>query len=169
MIFLSKKLQRFIANTLSKRVLKKDSDMLRKRKKVPILNTWIYSPLLIWIILCSCLKSKMLLFFRALYCYIKILLLTRKLTKKNYVMPDMFHDLVKKHPNKACFLFEEETWTFQQVFYLLITPRLSFSLDQTTTVIMTDVTMLKHENNVIKSTSSDNHFTEEKCIIITSR
>lgn len=111
----------------------------------------------------------MLLFFRALYCYIKILLLTRKLTKKNYVMPDMFHDLVKKHPNKACFLFEEETWTFQQVFYLLITPRLSFSLDQTTAVIMTDVTMLKHENNVIESTSSDNQFTEEKCIIITSR
>lgn len=114
-------------------------------------------------------KKQNLLFFRALYCYIKILLLTRKLTKKNYVMPDMFHDLVKKHPNKACFLFEEETWTFQQVFYLLITPRLSFSLDQTTAVIMTDVTMLKHENNVIKSTSSDNHFTDEKCIIITSR
>ncbi|KAJ2953512.1 hypothetical protein O0L34_g1113 [Tuta absoluta] len=51
----------------------------------------------------------------ALYCYIKILRLTKKFTNKNWSMPDIFHEQVKKHPHKACFLFEEETWTFQQV------------------------------------------------------
>ncbi|KOB79132.1 Fatty acid transport protein [Operophtera brumata] len=33
----------------------------------------------------------------------------------NWSMPDIFHQMVKKHPNKACFLFEDETWTFEQV------------------------------------------------------
>ncbi|XP_032510576.2 long-chain fatty acid transport protein 4-like [Danaus plexippus] len=53
--------------------------------------------------------------FKALYCYIKILRLSSNLTKKNWSMPDIFHDVVKKHPKKACFLFEDEVWTFQQV------------------------------------------------------
>ncbi|XP_063529147.1 long-chain fatty acid transport protein 4-like [Cydia strobilella] len=53
--------------------------------------------------------------FSALFCYIKILRLYKRFTKRNWVMPDIFHQLVKKHPNKACFLFEDETWTFQQV------------------------------------------------------
>ncbi|CAG9567342.1 unnamed protein product [Danaus chrysippus] len=53
--------------------------------------------------------------FKALYCYIKILRLSSNLTKKNWSMPDIFHDIVKKHPKKACFLFEDEVWTFQQV------------------------------------------------------
>ncbi|CAH0726565.1 unnamed protein product, partial [Brenthis ino] len=53
--------------------------------------------------------------FKALYCYIKILILSNKFTKKNWSMPDIFHETVKKHPKKACFLFEDETWTFQQV------------------------------------------------------
>ncbi|XP_075992100.1 long-chain fatty acid transport protein 4-like isoform X2 [Anticarsia gemmatalis] len=53
--------------------------------------------------------------FHALYCYVKILLLTRKFTNKNWSMPDIFHDMVVKHPKKACFLFEDETWSFQQV------------------------------------------------------
>ncbi|CAG5056665.1 unnamed protein product [Parnassius apollo] len=53
--------------------------------------------------------------FSALYCYIKILLLTRSFSKKNYSMPDIFHDVVLKHPDKACFLFNDETWTFKQV------------------------------------------------------
>ncbi|XP_064292349.1 long-chain fatty acid transport protein 4-like isoform X2 [Plodia interpunctella] len=52
---------------------------------------------------------------KALYCYLKILWLTRTLNKKNWSMPDIFHEHVKKHPNKACFLFEEETWSFQKV------------------------------------------------------
>lgn len=36
-------------------------------------------------------------------------------------MADIFHEVVKKHPNKACFLYENETWTFQQVSVLLLT------------------------------------------------
>ncbi|XP_050675995.1 long-chain fatty acid transport protein 4-like [Leptidea sinapis] len=51
----------------------------------------------------------------AVYCYIKILLLARKYTKLDYMIPDILHDVVKRHPNKACFLFEDEVWTFQQV------------------------------------------------------
>ncbi|XP_047545070.1 long-chain fatty acid transport protein 4-like [Vanessa atalanta] len=53
--------------------------------------------------------------FKALYCYIKILRLTSKFTKKNWSMPDIFHESVKRHPKKVCFLFEDESWTFQQV------------------------------------------------------
>ncbi|XP_041971166.1 long-chain fatty acid transport protein 4-like [Aricia agestis] len=51
----------------------------------------------------------------ALWCYIKILRMSGSFTKKNWSMPDIFHAVVKKHPHKACFLFENETWTFQQV------------------------------------------------------
>ncbi|XP_013200626.1 long-chain fatty acid transport protein 4 isoform X2 [Amyelois transitella] len=53
--------------------------------------------------------------FKALYCYIRILLLTRSLNKKNWSMPDIFHQHVKKHPKKPCFLFEEESWSFEKV------------------------------------------------------
>ncbi|XP_069360638.1 long-chain fatty acid transport protein 4-like [Maniola hyperantus] len=52
---------------------------------------------------------------KALYCYIKILRLSNNFTKKNWSMPDIFHEVVKKHPKKICFLFEDESWTFQQV------------------------------------------------------
>uniref|UniRef100_A0A1L8D6P9 Very long-chain fatty acid transport protein n=1 Tax=Plutella xylostella TaxID=51655 RepID=A0A1L8D6P9_PLUXY len=52
---------------------------------------------------------------KALYCYVKILLLTKSFLKKNWGMTEMFHAMVKKHPNKACFLYQDETWTFQQV------------------------------------------------------
>ncbi|KAG7311656.1 hypothetical protein JYU34_002710 [Plutella xylostella] len=52
---------------------------------------------------------------RAVGCYIKILWLTRQLTKKNWTMPDIFHDTVKRHPDKPCFLFHDEVWTFKQV------------------------------------------------------
>ncbi|XP_023953003.1 long-chain fatty acid transport protein 4 [Bicyclus anynana] len=52
---------------------------------------------------------------RALWCYIKILLLTRRLTKKDWTLPDIFHETVQKHPDKPCFLFQDEVWTFQEV------------------------------------------------------
>ncbi|CAH0603274.1 unnamed protein product [Chrysodeixis includens] len=52
--------------------------------------------------------------FSALWCYIKILWLTRNFTNKKWSMPDIFHQMVLKHPTKACFLFEDETWTFKQ-------------------------------------------------------
>lgn len=61
------------------------------------------------------------LIFRALWCYIKILRLSGNFTKRNFSMPDIFHEVVKKHPHKACFLFEDETWSFEQVFYTFTT------------------------------------------------
>ncbi|CAH2066407.1 unnamed protein product, partial [Iphiclides podalirius] len=53
--------------------------------------------------------------FSALYCYIKILWLTRSFSKKNYSMPEIFHNVVLRHPDKPCFLFEDESWTFKQI------------------------------------------------------
>ncbi|CAG9784546.1 unnamed protein product [Diatraea saccharalis] len=53
--------------------------------------------------------------FTALYYYLKILSLSRTYTKKNFGMPDIFHDMVIKHPHKACFMIEDEIWTFKQV------------------------------------------------------
>ncbi|CAK1549763.1 unnamed protein product [Leptosia nina] len=52
---------------------------------------------------------------KALYCYVKILRLTNNFSKRDMTMPDIFHENVKRHPNKPCFLFEDETWTFKQV------------------------------------------------------
>ncbi|XP_028162675.1 long-chain fatty acid transport protein 4-like [Ostrinia nubilalis] len=53
--------------------------------------------------------------FTALFHYIKILSLSRRLTKSNSAIPDVFHDVVLKHPNKNCFLIDDEVWTFRQV------------------------------------------------------
>ncbi|XP_045542356.1 long-chain fatty acid transport protein 4 isoform X1 [Papilio machaon] len=53
--------------------------------------------------------------FSALYCYLKILSLTRSFSKKNFSMPEIFHNVVLRHPDKACFLYEDETWTFKQI------------------------------------------------------
>ncbi|CAK1603335.1 unnamed protein product [Parnassius mnemosyne] len=52
---------------------------------------------------------------RALICYFKILILTWQLTRKNWTLPDIFHYVVKRHPTKPCFLFQDEVWTFQEV------------------------------------------------------
>ncbi|XP_028039800.1 long-chain fatty acid transport protein 4-like [Bombyx mandarina] len=53
--------------------------------------------------------------FSALWCYVKILRLSGNFGKKNWSMPDIFHENVKRHPNKACFLYENESWSFKQV------------------------------------------------------
>ncbi|XP_004929240.1 long-chain fatty acid transport protein 4 isoform X2 [Bombyx mori] len=52
---------------------------------------------------------------KALYTYIQILWITRKFSKLNLTVPDIFHDTVQKHPDKACFLFKDEVWTFKEV------------------------------------------------------
>ncbi|XP_068620914.1 long-chain fatty acid transport protein 4-like [Battus philenor] len=52
---------------------------------------------------------------RALICYIKILYLTWQLTRKNWALPDIFHFVVQRHPDKPCFLFQDEVWTFKEV------------------------------------------------------
>ncbi|CAH0726566.1 unnamed protein product, partial [Brenthis ino] len=52
---------------------------------------------------------------RALWCYIKILWTAKKFSSKNYTLPDIFHETVQKHPNKTCFLFQNQVWTFAMV------------------------------------------------------
>uniref|UniRef100_A0A2A4K8S3 Very long-chain fatty acid transport protein n=1 Tax=Heliothis virescens TaxID=7102 RepID=A0A2A4K8S3_HELVI len=52
---------------------------------------------------------------RALISYIKILWITRKFSSKNLTLPDVFHDVVKRHPDKPCFLFQDEVWSFKEV------------------------------------------------------
>lgn len=41
----------------------------------------------------------------------------RKFSMGNDTIPDIFHNVVKRHPDKPCFLFKDETWTFQQVCF----------------------------------------------------
>lgn len=47
----------------------------------------------------------------------KILWATKKLARQNYTIPDAFHDVVGRHPNKPCFLFEDEVWSFKKVIF----------------------------------------------------
>jgi len=35
--------------------------------------------------------------------------------QKKLIVSDVFRNLAKKHPNKACILFEDQTWTYQDI------------------------------------------------------
>lgn len=35
--------------------------------------------------------------------------------RKDYTVPDIFHEIVVKHPKKPCFLLQDEVWTFEEV------------------------------------------------------
>lgn len=59
-------------------------------------------------------------YFRALLSYIKILWITKKFARKNLSIPDIFHEVVNRHPDKPCFLFQEEVWTFKEVGSFII-------------------------------------------------
>ncbi|CAF4767741.1 unnamed protein product [Pieris macdunnoughi] len=52
---------------------------------------------------------------RALCCYVKVLLIAWKCSRQNATVPDIFHEVVQRNPNKKCFLFQEEEWTFKEV------------------------------------------------------
>ncbi|CAB3249824.1 unnamed protein product [Arctia plantaginis] len=52
---------------------------------------------------------------RALVSYVKILWITKKFARKNLSIPDIFHEVVNRHPDKPCFLFQDEVWTFKEV------------------------------------------------------
>ncbi|KAL0849046.1 hypothetical protein ABMA28_013409 [Loxostege sticticalis] len=52
---------------------------------------------------------------RALISYIQILWTARKFAKRNWTLPDIFHDVVQRHPDKPCFMFQDEVWTFKEV------------------------------------------------------
>lgn len=58
--------------------------------------------------------------YSALITYTKILWVTRQFRIKNLTIPDIFHDTVEKHPNKPCFLFQDEVWTFKEVCIIFL-------------------------------------------------
>lgn len=53
--------------------------------------------------------------YRLIYRVSTILIQKRKYAKNNDVVADIFRQTVSKHPQKAAFIFEQETWTFQDV------------------------------------------------------
>ncbi|XP_055705412.1 long-chain fatty acid transport protein 4-like [Phlebotomus papatasi] len=52
---------------------------------------------------------------KALFRYIKLLLLVKKLQRSNATVADVFAEHVAKTPHKSCFVFEGRTWTFREV------------------------------------------------------
>ncbi|XP_076298622.1 fatty acid transport protein 1 isoform X2 [Lasioglossum baleicum] len=52
---------------------------------------------------------------KALFGYLKILLTIRGHARKDRIVADVFRECVKRHPNKVCFICDDEEWTFQQV------------------------------------------------------
>ncbi|KAL9875698.1 fatty acid transport protein 2 isoform 2-T2 [Glossina fuscipes fuscipes] len=51
----------------------------------------------------------------ALWAYIKLLLLTRKLEKKNLTIADIFQKNTAKHPDKIAIVSETQAWTFRNL------------------------------------------------------
>ena len=47
--------------------------------------------------------------------FIKLLLTTHLHTKNKRTVADVFHQTVSKHPKKVAFIFEQKTWTFQDL------------------------------------------------------
>ncbi|KAI4486758.1 hypothetical protein M0804_006128 [Polistes exclamans] len=52
---------------------------------------------------------------KAFQVYIKLLWLFRGYEKNNKSVADLFREQVTRHPNKACIIFEDQEWTFQQL------------------------------------------------------
>ncbi|XP_026669358.1 long-chain fatty acid transport protein 4 [Ceratina calcarata] len=52
---------------------------------------------------------------KAICGYIKLRWIIRSHEKKNRSVADVFQQHVRRHPNKVCFIFEDQEWTFQQV------------------------------------------------------
>lgn len=46
--------------------------------------------------------------------YIRLLYLVRRLQRSNATLGSMFEETVRRHPDKACFIFEEQTWSFDR-------------------------------------------------------
>uniref|UniRef100_A0A1A9WHX4 long-chain-fatty-acid--CoA ligase n=1 Tax=Glossina brevipalpis TaxID=37001 RepID=A0A1A9WHX4_9MUSC len=51
----------------------------------------------------------------ALWAYIKLLLLTKKLEKKNLTIADIFQKNAAKHPDKIAIISEKQAWTFRNL------------------------------------------------------
>ncbi|KAG7208410.1 hypothetical protein KM043_014642 [Ampulex compressa] len=52
---------------------------------------------------------------RAVWSYIRLLWSIRGHERKDRGIADVFRQNVSRHPNKVCFIFEDQEWTFQQV------------------------------------------------------
>lgn len=53
--------------------------------------------------------------FGAISGYVKIRWTIRSYSKADKSVADIFQQHVRRHPNKVCFIFEDQRWTFQQV------------------------------------------------------
>jgi len=47
--------------------------------------------------------------------YCRVQLTVRKYARNNMTVPRIFESLVKKHPDRVCFIFEDTKWTFREV------------------------------------------------------
>ena len=52
---------------------------------------------------------------RGAWRYLQLLMLVYVYQKRNLTVSQVFQRTVKKHPDKVCLYFEDESWTFKQV------------------------------------------------------
>jgi len=52
---------------------------------------------------------------RGAYRYLRLLLMVYVYQKMDWTVPQVFQRTVKKHPEKVCLYFEDESWTFRQL------------------------------------------------------
>jgi solute carrier family 27 fatty acid transporter 1/4 len=52
---------------------------------------------------------------RGAYRYVRLLVLMYYFQKCNLTVPQAFSRTVKRHENKACLIFEDQTWTFRDL------------------------------------------------------
>lgn len=57
----------------------------------------------------------LILFNRALYRYVRVLLQIKSYQRKDMSIADIFRQNLAAHPNKPCLIFEDTEWTFAQV------------------------------------------------------
>ena len=54
---------------------------------------------------------------RGAYRYLRLLLMVYVYQKMDWTVPQVFQRTVKRHPEKVCLYFEDESWTFRQVIF----------------------------------------------------
>lgn len=63
-----------------------------------------------------CIKTGYIIFYhRAVVRFARVIKTLKIFGLKNMSVGKMFDEIVKKHPNKVCFYFEDQEWTFAQV------------------------------------------------------
>ena len=56
----------------------------------------------------------------------------KKFDRTNIQYADVFRKFVRKNPNKPCIIFEDQTWTFQDVSILFLSQSLSNTITRFT-------------------------------------